>query len=77
MPELFVHLFEGRTLDQKRLLVRSLTEATCASLGVPAETVTVQLIESARASRSRGGVLFCDRPDPAPAASSARSTEAS
>ncbi|MGA0571367.1 tautomerase family protein [Variovorax sp. VNK109] len=67
MPEIFVYMFEGRTLDQKRALVRALTDGASASLGVPEDTVTVQLIESAKSMRSRGGVLFSDRV-PAPAA---------
>jgi len=62
MPEIFVYLFEGRTLDQKRALVRSLTEGTSASLGVPAQSVTVQLIENPKSMRSRGGVLLSDIP---------------
>ena len=61
MPELFVYLFEGRTLDQKRSLVRELTEGTVRALGVPADTVTVQLVENPKSMRSRGGVLISDR----------------
>ncbi|RZJ11195.1 MAG: 4-oxalocrotonate tautomerase, partial [Haliea sp.] len=43
MPEIFVYMFEGRTLDQKRSLVRELTEGAVKSLGVTAQSVTVQL----------------------------------
>lgn len=76
MPEIFVYLFEGRTLDQKRALVRSLTDGTSASLGVPAQSVTVQLIENPKSMRSRGGVLFSDIPaaGSAPALTTSTST---
>lgn len=64
MPEIFVYLFEGRSLDQKRELVRALTAGAASSLDVPPHTVTVQLLENPRTMRSRGGVLFCDMPPP-------------
>jgi 4-oxalocrotonate tautomerase len=62
MPEIFVYMFEGRSLDQKRSLVLELTNGAVKSLGVSAQSVTVQLIESPKAMRSRGGVLFSDVP---------------
>ena len=71
MPEIFVYMFEGRTLDQKRSLVRELTDGAVKSLGVTAQSVTVQLIESPKAMRSRGGVLFSDVPAAGSAAQAA------
>jgi 4-oxalocrotonate tautomerase len=64
MPEIFVYMFEGRTLDQKRSLVKELTDGTARSLGVTPQSVTVQLIENPKSLRSRGGVLFSDVPPP-------------
>ena len=61
MPEIFVYLFEGRSLDQKRALVQSLTDSTAQSLGVAPDAVTVQLIENPTSLRARGGLLYCDR----------------
>lgn len=66
MPEIFVYLFEGRTLDQKRALVQSLTDGTARSLGVAPDAVTVQLIENPTSMRARGGLLYCDRPAASP-----------
>lgn len=60
MPEIFVYQFEGRTAAQKRRLVRLLTDAFVDAYGVRPEQVTVQLIESSRANRAKGGVLYAD-----------------
>lgn len=60
MPEIVVYMFEGRTLEQKRTLVRNLTDAVTGSLSVPQEAVTVQLIEGPRHHRARGGRLISD-----------------
>lgn len=60
VPEIVVYMFEGRTLDQKRGLVRSITDAVTGALGVPQETVTVQLIEGSRQNRARAGRLISD-----------------
>ncbi|MEJ1158484.1 tautomerase family protein [Prosthecomicrobium sp. N25] len=61
MPEIVVYLVEGRTIDQKRGLVKDITEAVTRNLQVPAENVVVQIVESTRDSKARGGVLFSDR----------------
>lgn len=67
MPEILVYMFEGRTLEQKRALVRSLTDATVGSLGVSPDSVTVQLVENPKSMRARGGVLYSDQPGAASA----------
>lgn len=60
MPEIFVYMFEGRSLEQKRELVRCVTEAVSSSLSVRPEVVTVQLVEGSKQNRSRGGCLFSE-----------------
>jgi 4-oxalocrotonate tautomerase len=60
MPEIVVYLLEGRTLEDKRALVKDLTAAIVKNIGAPAESVTVSLIETARTSKGKGGVLFSD-----------------
>ncbi len=61
MPEIMVFAAVGRTTEQKRGLVRDLTEAMVRNFGVPADSVTVQIVESAMDSKAKGGVLFSDR----------------
>jgi len=62
MPEIYVHAVEGRTLDQKRALVRDITAAVVKNFNVGAETVMVQIVESPKENKAKGGVLFSDRP---------------
>jgi len=60
MPEVIVYLLEGRTLEAKRALVKDLTAAVVKNIGAPAESVTISLVETAKTSKGKGGVLFSD-----------------
>ena len=42
MPEIYVHAVKGRTLDQKRALVKDITDAVVKNFAVPVEAVTVE-----------------------------------
>ena len=61
MPEIYVHMVEGRTLDQKRGLVEDITAAMVRHLHVEPASVMVQIVESARHNKAKGGVLFSER----------------
>ena len=61
MPEIYVHAVEGRTLDQKRALVRDITAAVVKNFNVPADSVMVQIVESVKENKAKGGVLFSER----------------
>jgi 4-oxalocrotonate tautomerase len=61
MPEIYVHAVEGRTLDQKRALVRDITAAVVKNFNVPADSVMVEIVESAKQNKAKGGVLFSER----------------
>lgn len=61
MPEIIVYAAEGRTLDQKRGLVRDLTDAVVRNFGVPAEAVVVQIVEAPLTNKAKGGILFSER----------------
>ena len=61
MPEIYVHAFEGRTIEQKRALVRDITAAVMQHFAVPADAVMVEIIENSRDNKAKGGVLFCDK----------------
>jgi 4-oxalocrotonate tautomerase len=62
MPEVYVYAVEGRTLDQKRALVKDVTDAVVRHFKVNPEAVMVQIVESSRESKAKGGFLFSDRP---------------
>ena len=61
MPEVYVHAVEGRSLDQKRALVKDITAAVVKNFGVTADAVLVQIVESAKENKAKGGVLFSER----------------
>jgi len=62
MPTVEVSMFEGRTIDQKRKMVKTVTEAICTSLTVPEEAVTIIIREMAKVNFAKAGKLKCDEP---------------
>ena len=61
MPEVVVYAMTGRTLDQKRGLVKDITEAVVKNLGAAPDAVIVQIVEASPESKAKGGVLFSER----------------
>jgi 4-oxalocrotonate tautomerase len=61
MPEIIVHCVEGRTAGQKKALCADITEAVVRNFGVPADAVTVSIVEAPRDSKMKGGVMFSER----------------
>ena len=58
MPEILIHLAAGRTPAQKKALMKDITDAVVKNLAVAPERVVVQIVESPKDSKSRGGVPF-------------------
>jgi 4-oxalocrotonate tautomerase len=61
MPEVYVHAVEGRSVDQKRALVKDITAAVVKHFDVAPDAVLVQIVESAKENKAKGGVLFSER----------------
>jgi len=61
MPEVYIHAVQCGTLDQRRRLVREVTEAVARNLNVAEDAVLIQLMESSPEAKAKGGVLFSDR----------------
>jgi 4-oxalocrotonate tautomerase len=61
MPEVYVHAIEGRSKDQKRALIKDITDAVVKNFGVTADAVLVEIVESSRDNKAKGGVLFSER----------------
>ena len=61
MPEVYVHAIEGRTKEQKRALVKDITDAVVRHFNVTADRVMVEIVENAQDNKAKGGVLFSDR----------------
>ncbi len=62
MPEVVVYLAEGRSLDQKRGLVKDITDAVVKNCAVEPEVVTVSIMETAKTNKAKGGILFSEMP---------------
>ena len=61
MPEIIVYAVEGRTAEQKKSLMKDITDVVVRNFKVPAEAVVVQIVESKKDSKAKGGVPFTER----------------
>jgi 4-oxalocrotonate tautomerase len=61
MPIIHVHLFEGKTIDQKRKLVVAMTEAVVKSLDTKPESVRILMHDIPRHNLAVAGVLASER----------------
>jgi 4-oxalocrotonate tautomerase len=61
MPEVIVYLVEGRTKEAKKALMKDITDAVVKNFGVNPEAVVVQIVESTRDNKSKGGIPFSER----------------
>ncbi len=60
MPTVIVEADEGRTVEQKRGLVKDITDAVCRNFKVPAESVTIYIHEGKKENRGKAGKLAID-----------------
>ncbi|MFC2007961.1 4-oxalocrotonate tautomerase family protein [Chloroflexota bacterium] len=60
MPQVTVKIVEGRTIDQKRGLVKDITEAFVKNLQTPPDRLIIEIIELSRDNIARAGQLFFD-----------------
>jgi len=61
MPVVTIAMFDGRSIEQKRELVKGVTEVVARVTGNPADAVHVIIEEIKRENWSIGGVLSTDR----------------
>jgi 4-oxalocrotonate tautomerase len=61
MPEVYVHAVKGRTFEQKKALVKDITDAVMKHFNAPADAVVVSIIETEANSKAKGGVMFSER----------------
>ena len=60
MPLVIIEADEGRTIDQKRGLVKDITDAVCKNFAVPPEAVSILMHEGKKENRARAGILAVD-----------------
>jgi 4-oxalocrotonate tautomerase len=61
MPFINIKIAKGRTLDQKRELVRSVTDAVSGSIGVAPEKIWIQIDEFEKENFATGGGIMADK----------------
>ncbi len=60
MPIINIQLFEGRTLEQKRELVKAITEATCKTLKCTPGAVNILIQDVKKENWGTAGKLWSD-----------------
>jgi len=60
MPMINVQMLEGRTIEQRRMLAKELTEGTCRALGCPADAVEIILTDVKRENWASTGKIASD-----------------
>lgn len=61
MPIIKVELLEGRTLEQKREMVKGITEVVAKTTNCAEENVKIVIRDMKLDEFSEGGILRCDR----------------
>jgi 4-oxalocrotonate tautomerase len=61
MPEVHVYLAAGRSPEQKKALMKGISDAVVGTLGVDADVVTVQIVEAPLTDKMKGGKTFVER----------------
>lgn len=67
MPSIHIEMFEGRTPEQKRNLVKAVTDAVVSTLGGSPESVDIILTDVKRSDWATGGVLWSEKAAAPPA----------
>lgn len=60
MPLVTIKLFDGRTIEEKRGIVKDVTAAIVKNIGCPASVVHIDIVDMKRENFAQGGKLFSD-----------------
>jgi 4-oxalocrotonate tautomerase len=61
MPLVTIKMIKGRTTEQKRGMVKDVTEAIVKNIGCPATAVHIDIVDLQEENVGQGGKLFSDR----------------
>jgi len=61
MPHVMISLLEGRTVEQKREMVKAVTEAITRTLNAKPESVSIVINDLPATNFAREGILLSDR----------------
>jgi 4-oxalocrotonate tautomerase family enzyme len=60
MPDITIELNEGRSIEQKHVLCKGITQVVVETRKVPADRVVFTIRETQLVNEAVGGVLFAD-----------------
>ena len=60
MPFIIIEAFEGRTVEQKKGLVKDMTESVCKNFNVKPDAVSILIHELKRENLGKAGKLTID-----------------
>jgi 4-oxalocrotonate tautomerase len=60
MPLVTIKIIEGRTVEQKRGMVKDVTEAIARNIGCPASAIHIDIVDLKKENLGQGGKLFSD-----------------
>lgn len=61
MPIVQIDMIEGRSVEQKREMVKKMTEVICETAKCPADAVTIVIREAAKQHIAKAGTLMLDK----------------
>lgn len=61
MPVINIKLIAGRTVEQKRAMVKAVTKAVAESIGVAESAVWISIEDMKPENFAQGGELRCDK----------------
>lgn len=61
MPLVTIKIIEGRTVEQKRSMVKDVTEVITKNIGCPPDAVHIDIVDLKRENLGQGGKLMSDK----------------
>ena len=64
MPEIVVYAVAGRSAEQKKALMKDITDAVVKNFNVQPGQVVISLVETEKHNKMKGGTLFSEMTAP-------------
>ena len=64
MPEVVIYAVAGRSADQKKALMKDITDAVVKNFNVQPGQVVISLVETEKHNKMKGGTLFSEMTAP-------------
>lgn len=60
MPNIFINTVPGKTIEEKKGLVKDITAAVVKNFGAKPEQVNITIVEHSKENLAKGGKLFSE-----------------